>query len=350
MGVRVPLLSIIDYRRQWQRILKQTDNKRYKKINLTTLNFRKWFTFYLKFFAYSTFTLPTNSLRNYSLLCTFGQTDLRKRSLQYNLVRTYFRHNKPDLTNTFTPSGPGAVNLENTFSFFKEYWQVYQSKGVARFSLHREFRLIFFTGSGGGAYDIMSLQHFYTRWESGCNLIFNIVYFDATIFAFTHKLFIEEALTFNWLVNLMSYKLFRYSQGTFYLKNSPYGEDSKLSYNWSHLQDMDAAIVSDVKYHQGSVFFLQTFHIYTIGLVPASRSPWILSFGMPLMGESLAGQLYFFGLVFRLSQQARTLQYDVLTHRWMFIKRTLNPITPYNNPDVMFFTDITKGFRSGKFN
>jgi hypothetical protein len=84
--------------------------------------------------------------------------------------------------------------------------------------------------------------------------------------------------------------------------------------------------------------------------VPASRSPWILSFGMPLMGESLAGQLYFFGLVFRLSQQARTLQYDVLTHRWMFIKRTLNPITPYNNPDVMFFTDITKGFRSGKFN
>jgi hypothetical protein len=91
--------------------------------------------------------------------------------------------------------------------------------------------------------------------------------------SFSNKLFIEESLTFNWHLSLMNYKLFKFSQNVICFKDSPYGEETKKMYQWSDLDQLDAALIIDVKAHERNVFFLRRIHVATFGLVPANYSP-----------------------------------------------------------------------------
>jgi len=91
----------------------------------------------------------------------------------------------------------------------------------------------------------------------------------------------------------MNYKLFKYSHQLVYFQDSSYGNYTRLAYRLLGEWGADAALVTDVKAHEKNIFYLTRFSYYTIGLAPANYNPWILSFPIPLLGDSILGQYYF---------------------------------------------------------
>ena len=119
----------------------------------------------------------------------------------------------------------------------------------------------------------MAVSKFYVRWTSALNLLMNLSFFSASMYAFSSKLFVEEALTFNWNLSLLDYKLFKYTHQLFYFRDSAYGNDSRVCYLLLEDLTVDAALVTDVKSHEKNLFYLQRMNFFTIGLSPANYNP-----------------------------------------------------------------------------
>lgn len=235
-----------------------------------------------------------------------------------------------ELPNTPSFSYSSVVDHSLThFNWFKDYWILHQSKINDQYTIHRDFKTLFFICTdNSGVYNIIGITKFYNRWSQGLNLIFNLSYFNANLASFTNKIFLEDALVINWSLNHFTYKIFKFSQSVVYLKDVSYGEDSKLTYKDSELVKLDAAIISDVKSHEKNMFFLRVINVYKIGLIPANYSPWILTFPIPLLGDSLLGQFYFLNVVLRMTGLAKAKKYDTILANWNSLNFTLNS---YNN-------------------
>jgi hypothetical protein len=202
---------------------------------------------------------------------------------------------------------------------------LHQSKSNDQYSIHRDFKTLFFICTdNSGVYNIIGISKFYSRWTQGLNLVFNLSYFNANLASFTNKIFLEDSLVINWSLNQLTYKIFKFSQSVVYLKDISYGEDSKLTYKDSELVNLDAAIISDVKSHEKNIFFLRVINIYKIGLIPASYSPWVLTFPIPLLGDSLLGQFYFLNVILRMAGLAKSKKYNNLLSKWNSLNFTLN--------------------------
>lgn len=324
LWVQIPLLSSIKTYFTLKQTLKSINLKNSKYFYKTLVYKQlKWVIFY-----WNVLTLLTHSFTYLNPLPRFSTNDntrLLPQELRESQWQTfYFTELRKRYESHESMVSVRSNNVNSTFDWFKDYWLLHQSKGVSRYSLNREFKLMFFVCTdGSGVYDVVALSKFYTRWETGLNLLYNLAFFQANLVSFSNKLFIEESLAFNWEVNLAHYKLFKFSQNVLYFKDSPYGEDTKDMFLEASWATCDAVIVSDVKTHQHNSFFLRTSNIYSIGLVPANYSPWVLSFGIPLMGDSILGQYYFINLVLQLALTGSSKRFDLVSKQWDFTKRFL---------------------------
>lgn len=213
---------------------------------------------------------------------------------------------------------------ENLFDWFKEYWMLHQSKGNYVWTTHAEYKLMFLVAMDrGGFYNTIAVSRFYVRWSGGVHLLSNLSFFNASVYAFTSKVFVEEALTFNWNLSYMNFKLFKYAHQLFYFRDNPYGNDTRLAYRFLEQWGVDIALVTDVKSHEKNIFYLTRFSYYTIGLAPANYNPWLLSFPIPLLGDSILGQYYFLVTTLRAGAMGRSARFDKLSARWLVVKELL---------------------------
>jgi hypothetical protein len=296
--------------------------------------FFKWLSFYYQLLSWlhmSNLLLSskTNQIFISNEFLKFNLSDLNLMRKDHNFSR--YQVASPLATvselptvSTFAQSSIVDHSLTH-FNWFKDYWILHQSKSNDQYSIHRDFKTLFFICTdNSGVYNIIGISKFYSRWTQGLNLVFNLSYFNANLASFTNKIFLEDSLVINWSLNQLTYKIFKFSQSVVYLKDISYGEDSKLTYKDSELSNLDAAIISDVKSHEKNIFFLRVINIYKIGLIPASYSPWVLTFPIPLLVDSLLGQFYFLNVILRMAGLAKSKKYNNLLSKWNSLKFTLN--------------------------
>ena len=259
-------------------------------------------------------------------------------------LRPYFESTswpRTEISHSLITQPDYVGNLPENFHFFHQYWILSQSKGATQYSVHADFKLWFFVCMDRkGLYNVVGLEKFYLRWKTAHSLIFNLIYFDSNVMAFTNKIFFEESLVFNWKLSKLSYKMFKYAQETIYTLNTPYGNSSRLLFNYMNVADTDAAIVSDAKLHEKNIFFLTRTHYYTIGLIPANYSPWRFHFPIPLLNDSLLGQFYFLNMVTRLVSYATRTRFLQNHRNWVNLMFSLS------NPTVNF--QFSKSVELGK--
>ena len=217
------------------------------------------------------------------------------------------------------------VEGQRLFVWFTEYWLLHQSKFNYRHTTHHSFKVMFLICCDrSGFYSTISVSKFYQRWVTASTLIMNLAFLRASIFSFTHRGFVEESLSFNWLHSRLSYRLFRHVSELFYLRDSPYGNHTRIGYKLSLDFPVDAAIVTNLKAHQGNLFYLKRVGIFTLGLVPGDYDPWLVTFPIPLLGESLLGEYYFVQSLVRLCGLARQARYDKLSLGWASLNRSIS--------------------------
>ena len=90
---------------------------------------------------------------------------------------------------------------------------------------------------------------------------------------FCPKTFKKEALSFNWSSELLEHTLFKQAAPHFVMKDVSYGEHSTEAFISLRDSGLDVAFLTDIKYHQRTLFYLKTNKIYTISLIPYNMSP-----------------------------------------------------------------------------
>jgi hypothetical protein len=81
------------------------------------------------------------------------------------------------------------------------------------------------------------------------------------------------------------------------------------------LQDLDFAIVVDLKSHGRILTYLKKKGLYMVGLVPVTYSPWRVAYPVPAFSDSHLTQYYFLRLVIHLKSSAFSARHRYLYYR-----------------------------------
>ena len=74
-------------------------------------------------------------------------------------------------------------------------------------------------------------------------------------------------------MGLLNYQLFRYSSPLFFLKDTTLGTNSTLIFKKLSQRGLNTVFLTDLKYHEKNLYYLQRFNVTTISLVPYNLNP-----------------------------------------------------------------------------
>lgn len=209
---------------------------------------------------------------------------------------------------------PKRINIQSRFQnlwfLFLQTWALTRSKSNLHYTTHRDFRLFFLSLSRNAPTNgLVNPRGYYNRWITTYNLLFNLFFVDSFTQVLCSKIFIEEALVFNWEYSYRNYKLFKYVQPFLMFSDLSHGESvhdviARLLDN-----QIDFVLVLDFKSHNKFLKHLQSYHVFMIGLTPINYSPWSVSYPIPTFSDSPTAQLLFLKFLLRLQLNARNERY-----------------------------------------
>ena len=288
--------------------------------------FYEWFLLYVKFIKLG-MSLNYSFLHNKTLFWSFLKLQTNS-SLGWTNLGSKFKLKKLDIpsmpkrsyrlaslhTNPVTHS-PIFTNSTFLFRAFLLNWQLTRPKSEYSYTTHHDFRLLFLQADVQSLdYALVGAKRYFLRWVDSYNLLFNLFYSDPSVQLLSNKTFIEESLTFNWQYSLKNYKLFKYTQPWLLFKDATHGAYIHKVVRLILQQNLDFLIVTDIHNHNKLLPYLKRYSLYIIGLIPINRSPWRVSYPIPVFADSSLSQFYFLRWVFFIKGKAQTHKYsDSLT-------------------------------------
>ena len=196
---------------------------------------------------------------------------------------------------------------------FYGFWEISRPKSNHLSWTHQDFRLMFMRSHPQTStlnLTLINSERYFSRWVDSYNLMLNLFYTSPTSQLLTNKVFLEESLIFNWHYSTKNYKLFKYVQPFFSLKDSLHGEAIHGSVFAIFLQRLEFMVAADILNHRNLLKYLRRYGIYSIGLVPASQSPWQVSYPIPSISDSSLTQLFFLKWLLLIHARTKILKYD----------------------------------------
>jgi len=303
----------------------------YKKTSNIQINFN-WIQFY--FWTYKLLLSNFNSITNYESYVLTSKMLISLLSNNTQSIQKITRTTvvKPRLPNSrqlsWKYSTRPSYNLslnETTSIFWKKtsknfdlfllYLQFSNTSQTSTFKIHAYYRPLFIS-----EYDSISpylnIKKFYAKWNHAYNFLLNLFFEDAKLLMFSHKVLKTETLAFNWSFNLLSFNLFKYSSPYFFLKEFDYGDASTITFKRLAQQQLQIACISDIKYHEKTLFYLKSNGVYTIGFVSYNSSPWSVEYAIPSATSSLFTQFFFIKLLSYIRQQGKLYKFNQMKTLW----------------------------------
>lgn len=155
---------------------------------------------------------------------------------------------------------------------------------------------------------LINIKRYVSRLEESLTFIYNLFYIDTKYWMFANELFLEELLIFNWEIQPLTYKLFRYAHIFVWLKDLSHGSAIRQVMTFLKKIDLDFTIITDIETHMKARSYLQRYSIFTIGLVPINYDPWWVSYPVPTYANSPKVQLIFIHILFYVRSLIRELK------------------------------------------
>lgn len=329
MQVRIQLALFIN--KQWD-----VNASTIKKLPNKQINFN-WVQFY--FWTYKFLLNSFNSITNYeSFLLTSKVLSswLHKYNTPHSIT-TQKINSKPLLHSSrqlnwkySTKPVYHMTATETTKTFWKKtsqnvdlfllYLQFSNASQTPNFKIHAYYRPLFLAEATKWSKwsPFLNVTKMYSKWKHSYNLLLNLFFEEAKLLVFSHKILKTETLAFNWSVHLLSFNLFKYSAPYFFLKEFDYGDAATTTFKRLARQNLQIACISDIKYHEKTLFYLKNNGVYTIGFVSYNTSPWAVEYAIPSGSSSLFTQYFFLKLLSYIRQQAKLYKFNQLKTLWYY--------------------------------
>ena len=159
---------------------------------------------------------------------------------------------------------------------------------------------MFFTNSSSMCVNstLVSVKRFVCRIEESLTFLYNLFFIDTRYWMFGNKLFLEELLIFNWEIQPLTYKIFKYIHTLVWVKDLSHGSTVFQLMAFLQKVTLDFTIIVDIRTHIKMQIYLQRYSIFTIGLIPLNYNPWWVSYPIPTYSNSPKVQLLFIHILF----------------------------------------------------
>lgn len=257
--------------------------------------------------------LKYKTIFNTSLTPTLGSELLKpalNRTMNYKM---YFK--TPQLLNV-NQSKICSNNKTFFYNIFLIYIQYTALSSHNFFVPHTNFKHLFLF-SQNQTISYLNLPKMYSKWINTCNFILNLFFIKSNLLVFTVKTLKNEALSFNWSLNLLNYNLFKFSSPLFFSKDTNFGVVSTLIFKKLNQNNLNTVFLTDVKYHEKNLYYLKKFNITTIGLVAHNLNPWLVTYAIPTSTNSLFIQYFFIKLLIYFKQFSLQKQYTNYKQLWL---------------------------------
>jgi len=133
----------------------------------------------------------------------------------------------------------------------------------------------------------------FSRWVNTFQLFHTFFLYKSPIFIFSSPIFLDEVSSLNYFGSNFNYRLFRHVQPCFFFQEPSYGLNSLLIFTKLLKDRLDISVVTDIKAHDKTLFYLRSINSYSIGLVPVNYNQWLFSYPVPTTLDSFLSQYFF---------------------------------------------------------
>ena len=247
-----------------------------------------------------------NSFVNYEVLKK--NKTLFEKSFLYKDFKMTGRKN--EIVNILSVSSPKKSKMKLNSSTntkllrsFKTFLVGSMSTSHQVFTPHSSFASFYVTQKKGGA-SIINLGKFFQKWKLSYYLFYNLFYYKIYLLTFTSSFFKKEALAFNWSECRQFEHTWRYIKPFLFLKPNKINDSAEFIFRKLKYLQLNTALITDISYHQKTIYYLKRLNYFTLGLVPTLYHLKSVDFAIPVASESLLNQVYFVRFILSIKQNS----------------------------------------------
>lgn len=202
--------------------------------------------------------------------------------------------------------------LFNFLFFFNYYNQTNLHK------LHFNYRLLFANIVNNNV--TLNNTKVVQCWTHCFFFLFNIFYYNLNPTLFSTLVFKNETLAINWLNYEHKLSLWNYSSSFFYFKTNKFNIKIEFFFKKLAFLNLNFIFISDCSYHYKNLYYLNKNNLCTLGLVDCTINPWLITYPLPCLTNSLIIQLFFIKFLLFSYKHVLQIKYEYYKNIWQIIK------------------------------
>jgi energy-converting hydrogenase Eha subunit C len=223
---------------------------------------------------------------------------------------------------------------------FRVFVRVNMSSQSELTAPHHSFRTFYLSNMAGGL-TIISIPKLFQKWKSSYFLLFNLYYHGVDMLTFSPAFFKREVLSLNWAFHKNFQFMWRYTRPFLVFKPNKITNHGDFVFRKLRALGLSVGIVTDVLYHNKTIYYLKRTGFYSIGLVPTIYNAYTVDFAIPTAYDSIFTQIFFVRFLIRVKQDASTAYFTQLQNMWV-----TEPYTNISNYSLPTELDYDAGSQS----
>lgn len=210
-------------------------------------------------------------------------------------------------------------NAPNNFLHknFKTYLRTNISSNNPTFQISASFKS-YYIGSTKGGSAVFNVSKLFNKWKLSYYLFFNLFHYKIKFLTFTPSFFKKEVLSLTWKdIKQISF-LWRYIKPFLVYKQNKINDDGEFIFRKIKFLGFNIACISDISYHNKTIYYLRRLNFYTIGLVPTIYHKNTLDFAIPTSNSDIIAQLFFIRTLLVVKQTTLSQQFHRLKSYWLY--------------------------------
>lgn len=185
----------------------------------------------------------------------------------------------------------------------------------SQFKNHHVFKLSYFNNFKKTPYTL-NINKIINRWKSSYFLIFNIFYYNFSIFIFGSHLFKNEISALNWISNDWNWNTWRYHFNFFTLRTNVFNKKIEFFYEKLAALELDFFFITDPHFHFKNIYFFNKFKFFTVALTDINLDPTLFSYHIPIATSNTLFQFFFFKFLILINREVKYTKYDLYKKIW----------------------------------
>lgn len=229
-----------------------------------------------------------------------------------NSINKNFFSNLPQLTKTKLHNTPNNFFYKN----FKTYLRTNISSNNPTFQVSSSFKS-YYMGATKGGLSVFNVSKLFNKWKLSYYLFFNLFHYKIQFLSFTPSFFKKEVLSLTWKDAKQVSFLWRYIKPFLVYKQNKINDEGEFIFRKIKFLGFNIACVSDISYHNKTIYYLKRLNFYTIGLVPTIYHRNTLDFAIPTSNSDIISQLFFIRTLLIIKQTTLSQQFYTLKNYWL---------------------------------